>query len=151
MLIQHLAINIYMNMHTHRPICIYLSLSQPWAGNICLPELREWVGVKAMTASMFLDVNLHHGKTRFSLWKKHAKCTLFNTFLQTECLSSWGIAGTEAQMCGSATAWAPGALPWHSLPATQDFISADTLTVGPTHVPWLSQAYCFHSAAYNQS
>lgn len=43
-----------MSTHIHGPICIYPSLSQPRAGNICLPELREWVGVKAMTASMFL-------------------------------------------------------------------------------------------------
>lgn len=95
---QHLGINIYRNTHTHVPICIYHSLSQAWADNICLPELREWVGVKAMTAGMFLDMNLLYGKTEFSLFKKkkkekkkHTKGIYFNAFLQSECMNTWGI------------------------------------------------------------
>lgn len=36
-------------MNTHGPFCICPSVNQPWSGNMCLPKLREWVGVKAMT------------------------------------------------------------------------------------------------------
>lgn len=76
---QHLAINIHMK--THGTICICLSANHPRAGNMCLPKLREWAGVKAMTT--LSDVNLHQEKTYFSLFKKqHTKCNLIDTFLQ---------------------------------------------------------------------
>lgn len=145
---QHLAINIHMN--THGAICICLSVNHPRAGNMCLPKLREWAGVKAMTT--LSDVNLHQEKTHFSLFKKqHTKCNLIDTFLQKKCLSSWGRAGTEAQTC-CRVPQLPGLCPgtlylMHKTCPAQ----IHWRCLGPTHVPWHAQAYCFQSAAYNHS
>lgn len=91
----------YKHIHEHTWTHLYLPLCKVALSWSHVPPQTEWVGVKAMTTCIQMWICIKGRHSSASSKKKHTNCILFDLFLQIECSSSWGAAGTEAAACCS--------------------------------------------------